>query len=67
MTCVELFFSAQSQLRNEEIERLAPPMHDVEWNISYQSRASAALSAGSDGESEDSSSDSDSDEDWAFL
>ncbi|XP_012255300.2 eIF-2-alpha kinase GCN2 [Athalia rosae] len=52
-----------TNLASEEIERLAPPMHDVEWNISYQSKASAVLSA----DSEDSSSDSDSDEDWAFL
>ncbi|XP_046628055.1 eIF-2-alpha kinase GCN2 [Neodiprion virginianus] len=53
-------------MESNDIERLAPPLHDVEWNISYQSRASGVLSGDSDAESEDSSSDSD-DEDWAFL
>lgn len=50
------------------VEKLAPPMHDVEWNVSYGSRASAVLSAHSEEDnSENSSDDSDSDEDWAFM
>lgn len=52
----------------EDVERLAPPVHDVEWNVSYESRTSAAQSADSEEDSsDDSSSGSDSDEDWAFL
>jgi hypothetical protein len=43
-------------------------MHDVEWNVSYESRTSAALSADSEEDNSDRSSDvSDSDEDWAFM
>ncbi|XP_043271459.1 eIF-2-alpha kinase GCN2 [Venturia canescens] len=53
---------------NADIENLAPPMHDVEWSISYESRASAAQSANSEEDtSDESSTSSDSDEDWAFL
>lgn len=45
-------------------------MREVEWNISYESRASAAVSVngGEQNNSEHSSDESDSDdEDWAFL
>ncbi|XP_015584813.1 eIF-2-alpha kinase GCN2 [Cephus cinctus] len=52
---------------SEDIERLAPAVHDVEWNISYESRASAVMSSDSEEDNSVSSSDSDSDEDWAFL
>ncbi|XP_012285402.1 eIF-2-alpha kinase GCN2 [Orussus abietinus] len=54
-------------LESGDIERLAPPVHDVEWNISYESRASAVLSADSEEDNSDGSSDTDSDEDWAFI
>ncbi|XP_035732758.1 eIF-2-alpha kinase GCN2-like [Vespa mandarinia] len=56
-----------NHLGSEDIERLAPPLHDVEWNISYESVASAANTADSDNDNTDASCDSDSDEDSSFL
>lgn len=51
----------------DDIEKLAPPMQEVEWNVSYKSRTNATLSADSDDDNSDRSSDSDSDEDCSFL
>lgn len=57
-----------SQRLNAGVEKLAAPLHEVQWNISYASRASAAQSADTEEESSDESfSGSDSDEDWPFL
>ncbi|KAG7210245.1 hypothetical protein KM043_011793 [Ampulex compressa] len=55
-----------NHLGSEDVERLAPPLRDVEWNISYESRASAALSGDSE-DNTDASIDTDSDDDCAFL
>lgn len=58
-------------LGSANIEKLAPPLHDVEWNTSYGSRASVVLSADSEEDNSDHSDDSDdsdlSDDDWAFM
>lgn len=51
----------------DDIEKLAPPLHEVEWNISYKSRTNTTLPADSDEDNSDASSDTDSDEDCAFL
>ncbi|XP_012147021.2 eukaryotic translation initiation factor 2 alpha kinase Gcn2 isoform X1 [Megachile rotundata] len=56
-----------NHLGTDDIEKLAPPMQEVEWNVSYKSRTNTALSADSDDDNSDASSDSDSDEDCAFL
>ncbi|XP_012229735.1 eIF-2-alpha kinase GCN2 [Linepithema humile] len=53
-----------NQLENDEIEKFAPPLRDVEWNISYESRANVA---DSDDDNSDASTDSDSEEHCAFL
>lgn len=53
-----------NQLESDEIEKFAPPLRDVEWNISYESRANVA---DSDDENSDSSTDSDSEEHCSFL
>ncbi|XP_012527780.1 eIF-2-alpha kinase GCN2 [Monomorium pharaonis] len=53
-----------NQLENDEIEKFAPPLNDVEWNISYESRANVA---DSDDENSDASTDSDSEEHCSFL
>ncbi|XP_031785554.1 eIF-2-alpha kinase GCN2 [Nasonia vitripennis] len=60
--------SVGDYLGSENVEKLAPPLHDVEWNASYGSRASVALSADSEEDNSDHSDDSDlSDDDWAFI
>ncbi|XP_029040075.2 eIF-2-alpha kinase GCN2 isoform X2 [Osmia bicornis bicornis] len=56
-----------NHLGMDDIEKLAPPMQEVEWNVSYKSRTNATLSADSDDDNSDASSDSDSDEDCSFL
>ncbi|KAL6267393.1 hypothetical protein P5V15_000468 [Pogonomyrmex californicus] len=53
-----------NHLESDEIEKFAPPLRDVEWNISYESRANVA---DSDDENSDTSTDSDSEEHCAFL
>ncbi|KAG5306395.1 E2AK4 kinase, partial [Pseudoatta argentina] len=53
-----------NHLESDEIEKFAPPLRDVEWNISYESRANVA---DSDDENSDASTDSDSEEHCAFL
>ncbi|XP_076664602.1 eukaryotic translation initiation factor 2 alpha kinase Gcn2 isoform X4 [Andrena cerasifolii] len=50
----------------DDIEKLAPPLQEIEWNISYKSCANT-LPPGSDEDNSDASSDTDSDEDCAFL
>lgn len=50
-----------------EIEKLAPPIHDVEWNIAYESRTSAKLTDDSEEDDSDDDDSNDSDEDWAFM
>ncbi|XP_070151406.1 eIF-2-alpha kinase GCN2 isoform X2 [Polyergus mexicanus] len=52
-----------NQLENDEIEKFAPPLHDVEWNISYESRANGTDSD----DNSDTSTDSDSEEHCTFL
>ncbi|KAJ8673725.1 hypothetical protein QAD02_004987, partial [Eretmocerus hayati] len=60
--------SVEDKLGHTNIEKLAPPMHDVEWNVSYESRASVVMSADSEEDNSDHSEDeSDSDEEWAFI
>lgn len=49
----------------DDIEKLAPPIKEVEWNISYKSRTNT-LPSDSDEDNSDAS-DTDSDEDCAFL
>lgn len=49
-----------NQLESDEIEKFAPPLRDVEWNISYESRANVA-------DSDDENSVSSTDSDSAFL
>ncbi|KAL0111656.1 hypothetical protein PUN28_013086 [Cardiocondyla obscurior] len=53
-----------NHLDSDEIEKIAPPLRDVEWNISYESRANVA---DSDDENSNASTDSDSEEHCAFL
>ncbi|KAI4482571.1 hypothetical protein M0804_008424 [Polistes exclamans] len=48
-------------------EKLAPPIQDVEWSISYESVASAANTADSESNNSDASSESDSDDDSSFV
>lgn len=55
------------QLGVADIEKLAPPIHDVEWNVSYESRASVGLTADSEEDDSEDDDSSDSDEDWAFI
>lgn len=55
------------QLGVADIEKLAPPIHDVEWNVSYESRASVGLTADSEEDDSEDDDSSDSDEDWAFM
>ncbi|XP_050446671.1 eIF-2-alpha kinase GCN2 [Cataglyphis hispanica] len=52
-----------NQLENDEIEKFAPPLRDVEWNISYESRANDTDSD----DNSDTSTDSDSEEHCTFL
>ncbi|XP_011337588.1 eIF-2-alpha kinase GCN2 isoform X2 [Ooceraea biroi] len=52
------------QLDSDEIEKFAPPLRDVEWNISYESVANVV---DSDDDNSDASTDSDSEEHCAFL
>ncbi|XP_068966649.1 eIF-2-alpha kinase GCN2 isoform X3 [Bombus flavifrons] len=56
-----------NHLITDDIEKLAPPIHEVEWNVSYRSRTNTTLPADSDEDNSDASSDTDSDEDCAFL
>ncbi|XP_048265951.1 eIF-2-alpha kinase GCN2 isoform X2 [Bombus terrestris] len=56
-----------NHLITDDIEKLAPPIHEVEWNVSYKSRTNTTLPADSDEDNSDASSDTDSDEDCAFL
>ncbi|XP_043791915.1 eIF-2-alpha kinase GCN2 isoform X2 [Apis laboriosa] len=56
-----------NHLGMDDIEKLAPPLHEVEWNVSYKSRTNTTLPADSDEDNSDASSDTDSDEDCAFL
>ncbi|XP_031826312.2 eukaryotic translation initiation factor 2 alpha kinase Gcn2 isoform X1 [Nomia melanderi] len=56
-----------NHLGTDDIEKLAPPLQDVEWNISYKSRTNTTLPQDSDEDNSDASSDTDSDEDCAFL
>jgi len=51
-------------LESDEIEKFAPPLREVEWNISYESRANGA---DSDDDNSDTSTDSDSEEHCTFL
>ncbi|EFN69222.1 Eukaryotic translation initiation factor 2-alpha kinase 4 [Camponotus floridanus] len=53
-----------NQLESDEIEKFAPPLREVEWNISYESRANGA---DSDDDNSDTSTDSDSEEHCTFL
>ncbi|XP_011860322.1 PREDICTED: eukaryotic translation initiation factor 2-alpha kinase 4 [Vollenhovia emeryi] len=53
---------AEIQAESDEIEKFAPPLRDVEWNISYESRANAAHS-----DDENSDASTDSEEHCAFL
>ncbi|XP_032674850.1 eIF-2-alpha kinase GCN2 isoform X2 [Odontomachus brunneus] len=53
------------QLGSEEIEKFAPPLHEVEWNISYGSLANADSEDDNSDSSE--STDSDSEEHCTFL
>ncbi|XP_051161013.1 eIF-2-alpha kinase GCN2 [Leptopilina boulardi] len=55
------------QLGVAEIEKLAPPIHDVEWNIAYESRTSAKITDDSEEDDSDDDDSNDSDEDWAFI
>lgn len=50
-------------MENDEIEKFAPPLRDVEWNISYESRANGTDSD----DNSDTSTDSDSEEHCTFL
>ncbi|XP_076299172.1 eukaryotic translation initiation factor 2 alpha kinase Gcn2 isoform X2 [Lasioglossum baleicum] len=56
-----------NDLGTDDIEKLAPPLQDVEWNVSYKSRTNTTLPPDSDEDNSDASSDTDSDEDCAFL
>ncbi|XP_078042063.1 eukaryotic translation initiation factor 2 alpha kinase Gcn2 isoform X2 [Augochlora pura] len=56
-----------NHLGTDDIEKLAPPLQDVEWNVSYKSRTNTTLPPDSDEDNSDASSDTDSDEDCAFL
>ncbi|XP_053995290.1 eIF-2-alpha kinase GCN2 isoform X3 [Hylaeus anthracinus] len=56
-----------NHLATDDIEKLAPPLQDVEWNVSYKSRTNTTLPPDSDEDNSDASSDTDSDEDCAFL
>uniref|UniRef100_A0A0C9QMD1 non-specific serine/threonine protein kinase n=1 Tax=Fopius arisanus TaxID=64838 RepID=A0A0C9QMD1_9HYME len=47
------------------VEELVPPIHEVEWSLSYESRASVAKS--NDSEESDTESESDDDEGWGFF
>ncbi|XP_023245579.1 eIF-2-alpha kinase GCN2 [Copidosoma floridanum] len=51
---------------SENIEKLAPPMHEVEWNVSYNSRASVAADDSEEDNSDQCDDDSDSDIDWKY-
>jgi hypothetical protein len=51
-------------LDSDEIEKFAPSLRDVEWNISYESMANVA---DSDDDNSDTSTDSDSEEHCTFL
>ncbi|XP_026672144.1 uncharacterized protein LOC108628228 [Ceratina calcarata] len=51
----------------DNIERLAPPLKEAEWNVSYKSRTNTTHPADSDDDNSDESSDSDSDEDCGFI
>ncbi|XP_076234696.1 eukaryotic translation initiation factor 2 alpha kinase Gcn2 [Calliopsis andreniformis] len=55
-----------NQFGTDDIEKLAPPLKDVEWNVSYKSRTNT-VPPDSDEDNSDASSDTDSDEDCAFL
>lgn len=46
-------------------EKKGHSLPEVEWNVSYKSKAGSALM--SDYEEEKSSSDSDSDEEWPYM
>ncbi|KAI4502781.1 hypothetical protein M0802_001825 [Mischocyttarus mexicanus] len=48
-------------------DNLDPLKHDVEWNISYESMASATNTADNESDNSDASSDSDSDDDSSFV
>lgn len=52
---------------DHNIEKLAPAIQDVEWNISYKSRVSTVVSEDSEEDNRESSSDSESDEEWSFM
>ncbi|XP_076633537.1 eukaryotic translation initiation factor 2 alpha kinase Gcn2 isoform X1 [Colletes latitarsis] len=56
-----------NHLITDDIEKLTPPLQEVEWNVSYKSRTNTTLPPDSDEDNSDASSDTDSDEDCAFL
>ncbi|CAL7948676.1 unnamed protein product [Xylocopa violacea] len=56
-----------NHLETDDIEKLAPYLHEVEWNVSYKSCTNATLPPDSDEDNSDESSDTDSDEDCVFL